>query len=436
MINVIFIGFGAVATAVSRMWEDVIRIKIDKCVVIDPRDVTIPIEGAKHIKRALKPDNYRIILKAAAKYLVTVDLIIDLSVYVEAMDMIAWARHNGYPYINTSVEDWPSRKWNGRPETMFDRTIYAKHEKLIKKYGKERFPTIGVELGGQNPGCVSHYVKHALRKLAVKHGIKSTNYAQIARRLGLETIHISEIDTTTTRSRRPKGVFWNTWSCVGFYTEASDPVQLGCGTHEIFTKYEAVKRKYMAFLPVRGMDVRAHSYVPLSMTKGTPIKGYLVPHGEASSITRFLECPDYRPSCYYVYQPCKVAIDSLNEIRENNYIMPEEWKVIGPDEGVKGVDAVGALLLFKNLPSVWIGSILSHSEVKYPAVNATTAQVAANFLSSVHEIIYKSPKKGLTFAEDLDSASILTRAKPYLGKVIMREVPFKPASNTLESLIV
>lgn len=447
-IHVLFIGFGAVATCVSVLWRKVIPgIHISNSVIIEPRDIENPPTDFPYqqIQKALTKANYAKVLDKALEVLEEIDIIIDLSVFVEAMDIIDWAYKHGIKYVNTSVEDWKGSKWNGSFDTMLDRTIYYKHEILLRKY-KGKFPTIGIELGGQNPGCVSHFVKYALARLARKHKIKSKSFGQIAKQLELETIHISEIDTTKTKKKRPHNTFWNTWSCVGFYTEASDPVQVGFGTHET-TNIPGVDRvmlrKYMAFLPIRGMDTLAKSYVPLSMKTGKEIKGFMIPHGEASSISRYLEVKSgdrvtYRPSCYYVYQSSKTSIDSMEDIKLNGYNMLPDWYVLKAEDIESGVDAVGTLLLFRELPAIWIGSILDHKEAKRysPVINATTVQVAANMLASIAYILQKAPNAGLVFAEDLDSEWILRRAKPFLGKFIMRYVPFRnPDGNRIADLL-
>lgn len=62
-----------------------------------------------------------------------------------------------------------------------------------------------------NPGLVSHYVKHALRKL---YG-GDADYGTMARELGLTTVHISERDTQKTHMQVSENRFINTWSVKG-----------------------------------------------------------------------------------------------------------------------------------------------------------------------------------------------------------------------------
>jgi len=89
---------------------------------------------------------------------------------------------------------------------------------------------------GCNPGSVSVWLKVGLEWLAHERlgGMGDMSYAQVAKTLGVDTIHISECDTQTTRSKRPAGQYWNTWSTDSraFYKEGVGPAEMGFGNVE------------------------------------------------------------------------------------------------------------------------------------------------------------------------------------------------------------
>jgi len=62
--------------------------------------------------------------------------------------------------------------------------------------------------------------------------VNKKEYAKIARHLGVEIIHCSEIDTQVAKNVLNDSTFVNTWSCIGLLEEGIEPAQLGWGTHE------------------------------------------------------------------------------------------------------------------------------------------------------------------------------------------------------------
>src|SRR6267378_2427838 len=57
-------------------------------------------------------------------------------------------------------------------------------------------------------------------------------WGRLAHRLGVKAIHIAERDTQVSRIPKAPGEFVNTWSIDGFFSEGSQPAELGWGTHE------------------------------------------------------------------------------------------------------------------------------------------------------------------------------------------------------------
>ena len=105
---------------------------------------------------------------------------------------------------------------------------------------RQRYPAgpTAVITHGANPGLVSHFVKQALLDLArdadPTRGTPAdrAGWAALAERLGVKVIHIAERDTQVAAIPKQPGEFVNTWSIDGFFSEGSQPAELGWGTHE------------------------------------------------------------------------------------------------------------------------------------------------------------------------------------------------------------
>ena len=359
------------------------------------------------------------------------------------MSILEWCQTFNILYTNTALEYWfEYPKWNGKTE-IYEHTLYNRHMTIKRKY-IEKSTTAVIEMG-MNPGLISHFAKAALLKIASETpGLgEEKDCSKIAEKLSLKVVQVSERDSQVSLYPRKKNTFYNTWSCIGFYEEATDPCQIGCGTHEIIRKdailptevFPGLDQPHQIFLPVRAMDIMVNSYEPLA----GDYTGYCIPHGEASSLTCYLSRDKYRPSVYYVYLPCSEAIESLNEIRANSYKIQENYLVYESGSLAGGYDAVGALLLFENdgkIKSYWSGTVVTNAMAKNISleINATCLQVAGGILAAV-DYCLSHPKEGVLFPESLDSGRVLEIASPVLGNIIMDWVDFDPKTVQFNELI-
>jgi len=452
--KILFIGFGAVAKCVSHVWTLVSDIKITKVLIIEPLEKIRGIDypdwfPSHHAQIALTPENYKEILDTFNKseYFSGFDLVIDLSVYVDGLAMLEWCQNNKILYINTAIEAWEDTEvWKNtndncpllkicKENTENLDTLKKNTLQYQQNIAKEKYTNSGTTAlldMGQNPGCVSMYVLSALDFLKDKYDIKADSYGEIAMKLGLETIHISEYDSQITNLKASEDIFINTWSCIGFCEEASQPLEIGFGSHEEMLQTGVIYGNQL-LLPKRSMNVFCESYEPMN----GKLIGRLISHSENNTITNYLKHGEYKPSTYYVYKSSQVSQDSLEFLKKNEYIAQPKFKVLTCQEIESGYDSVGVLFLFKDKPSFWYGSIVTN---EYACkinknINATTLQVAAGILSGV-EWILKNPKIGVCFPENIDTPQeSLAKMKLLLGHLYCGEVPFKPKSNKLIDLI-
>jgi homospermidine synthase len=295
---------------------------------------------------------------------------------------------------------------------------------------------------GMNPGIVSLFALRGLEDMARAVGdatavtaMRAGQFARAAELLGIRAIHITERDTQTLKRPRKRGKFYNTWSAVGLVAEALDPIQIGHGTHEEADP-RAVNIRNMCIIPQRGMDVTAWSYSPTRRGAGGTYRGFLIPHGEANTLSHCLSGPGYRPSVYFVYQPAPFARASLAEMRRRGYAPPDDDDTfVVPLPMIKaGYDAVGALLWSDRHPAWWSGTILDRTDMAPLGVTysgPTTIQVAIALLSAMKWML-ANPNRGFITPENLPYTQILRDCDPYLGRVCSGPIPRRLQSNSFQ----
>ena len=422
----LFIGCGAVGHAfIELVSKYKLLEKFSPIIIIEPKDLLIDRYGLLpkgnyiHIKRALTLESMRGVLLPLLRAKRT--FIIDVSVNVDAIEIIKIAIETGSMYINTSMESWN----NDHGKSPYGESLYKKSLKYRNdclddyvKTLKKPFRTVITD-HGMNPGLISHFAIQGLMDYAKSRGYeKHWNFAEIAKYYRLKTIHIAEIDSSRTKKLVYKG-FVNTWSSEGFEAEALDPVQIGYGTY-YRKRHRKIKNSIIAgnmlILNKRGMDLSAMSYIP---GKGY-YRGLLIPHGEANTLSAYLSTSNYIPTVYYVYKPSDIAYKSLQRVKKRNYKPLAKTYVLKLDDIISGEDAVGAFMTYENGDKWWAGTILSVDDVKEFGLkfsNPTVVQVAISMIAAVDWAL-QHPYEGWCKPEDLPHRDIIEYCRPFLGRVI------------------
>jgi homospermidine synthase len=457
--RVLVLGCGSVSQCLQPLLLDHLRMDFSKLTILDFEDNRASVKptleaGASYVQKKITRQNLATVL---GKYVGRGDLLIDLAWNIDCGDIIQWCHDNDVMYVNTSVEEWdPYLDAEAHPPTT--RTLYARHREVREQVAKWKkgAPTVVVEHGA-NPGLVSHWTKVALldiaeailrtkrltgkagaaRKAALEIALGNRDFAGLAMHTGTKVIHISERDTQI--ADRPKEVdeFVNTWSIEGFYEEGIAPAEMGWGTHERALPAGAHTYDYgpasQICLSQPGMDTLVRSWVPL----GGEIRGMVIRHGEALTITEALtvwdgERPIYRPTVHYAYLPTDAAIASLYELRMRNLVMQPKLRIMS-DEIISGRDELGVLLMGHDLTSWWVGSQLDIDETRrlVPGQNATTLQVAASVLGAVFWMI-RNPRRGFNVPDDLPHDEVLAVANPYLGPCPSVQSDWTPLANRVD----
>ena len=432
--NILIIGFGIVGIPCSFAIK---KLNPKKLYIIDMKKQSelnekIPT-GAIFLNFEIKEDNYKDIFDS-----LKLDIIIDLSVYVNTFDMLRYCAEKNIHFISTSIEPWQngqtSKEMNSKTSIAND---MIELEKLKLELVENGHSVTQIVNSGANPGCVSHFIKHLLDTF----NKSKKSYSEKAQILGIQTIHIAEIDTQVENKKNDKS-FRNTWSIDGFYEEASAQSEIALGSHELKipknTKIVDINENCkIAILPEKGYKVKVRSYLP-----DYDIEGKVIQHAEIGSICKFLSDENYSPSVYYAYQYSKPLEDSIKKFGiEGGADLKLENKPLDADNST-GIDFLGVLAICGNLDMYFCGSKVSTEQAKLldlPHISPTNAQVLGGILSSL-QLCLKNPNYGLLCSCDEipkeDFNFIWKHAKPYLGDIVIQKMDKKALSTQFYELIL
>ena len=367
------------------------------------------------------------------------DFLVNASVNVSSVHLIAWCQAHGVLYIDASLEPWNGAQTDERVPAA-QRSNYAYREQALAL--RERHPggPTCVLAHGANPGLVSHFLKRAIEHLCADAGIAvpdqpgRKDWARLARDAGVKVIHIAERDGQCSRQVKQPGEFLNTWSCDALCYEALQPAELGWGTHEQTLPPDGRHFGFgcdaAIYLERAGLATRIRSWAP----HHGDFHGWLISHHEALSISDYFAVRqggevEWRPTCHYVYHPSDHAVLSLLELRERDGRLQDRTRVMR-DEIAHGLEELGVLLMGPQDGAYWYGSQLDIAQARRlaPHNNATTLQVNAAFVAAIAWAI-RNPQAGIVEAEDMDHHFVIDFAAPYLGRLVGARTEWTPLAG-------
>jgi homospermidine synthase len=430
--KLVMLGFGSVGQGVLPLLLRHIDMPAERITVMKPHDHGLEVAreyGVKTVVTPLDETNYRELL---SRQLRNGDFLLNLSVDVSSVALIALCQELGALYLDTCIEPWSGGYLDTSVPTA-QRTNYALREAALalRRTGTDLGPTV-VLTHGANPGLVSYFVKQALVNLAHDNEPQLLNgttprgrdeWARLAQRLGVKVIHIAERDTQVCDRSKAPGEFVNTWSGEGFVDEGTQPAELGWGSHERHFPRDGVRHpagcRAAIYLNRPGAGTRVRSWAPLA----GPYHGFLVTHAESISIADHLTLgdparPTYRPTVHYAYHPCDDAVLSLHELAGLNWHLQEKTRVM-KDDIVAGRDELGVLLMGHSRGAYWYGSQLTIEQARTlcPHNSATSLQVTAPVMAGAIWAM-KNPRRGVVEPDDLPFEELLRLCLPYLGDVV------------------
>ena len=451
--RLVMIGFGCVGQGVLPLLLRHIDMRPEQMLIMtaDEEGVAVARQyGVPHRVTPLTEDNYEQWLEPN---LSPGDFLLNLSVNVSSLALIALCQRKQALYLDTCIEPWAGGYTDTRL-TVSERSNYALREAALAlrsptKTTQESAPT-AVLTHGANPGLVSHFVKQALLNIAADTNLKTPantaintatstpknrmEWASLACSLGVRTIHIAERDSQKAGKHKVAGEFVNTWSVDGFVGEGIQPAELGWGSHEHHFPADGCRHEFGSkaaiYLTRPGASTQVRTWTPLS----GPIHGYLITHSESISIADYFTVgdganPDYRPTVHYAYHPCDDAVLSMHELAGRNWEMQKNRRVL-KEEIVSGTDELGVLLMGHSRGAYWFGSQLSISDARSlaPYNSATSLQVTAAVMAGVVWAM-KNPQRGIVEPEEMPFEEILRLCRPYLGNVIGAYGDWTPLKN-------
>jgi homospermidine synthase len=423
--RLVLLGFGAVGKGVLPLLLRHIDMRPDQIEILQPSSKGQQAArelGVRHTPMRITRENYREVLSPR---LGAGDFLVNLSVDVSSKALMALCQEREALYVDACTEPWPGT-YTDTSLPAAERTNYMLRESVLALREREPSRTTSLITLGANPGLVSWFVKKALLDLAgpgAPAPAERADWARLAQRLGIRTIHVAERDTQVARERKKPGEFVNTWSVDGFVSEGLQPAELGWGTHERHFPHDGARHsrgsRAAIYLERPGAGTRVRSWTPLA----GPYEGFLVTHAESISIADHLtlgdpEKPEYRPTVHYAYHPCDDAVLSLHELEGRRWRLQDDKRQL-LDDIVSGRDELGVLLMGHERGVYWYGSRLTIEEARAlcPWNSATTLQVTAPIMAGVIWAL-RNPQRGILEPDDLPHDEMLRLCLPYLGEVV------------------
>jgi homospermidine synthase len=424
--RILMVGFGSIGQGVLPLILRHLAITPDRIAIVTAEDEGRAVAesmGVRFLREPITRENYEALL---SPMLAAGDALVNLSIDVSSIALVALAGARGALYIDTCIEPWAGG-YTDPAVGPAERSNYMLRYRALSPGRGPGTPT-AVLTHGANPGMVSHFVKRALLTVARETGAPAdaprdrTGWAALAQRLGIKAIHIAERDTQIGRYPKRIGEFVNTWSIDGFVGEGCQPAELGWGTHEKHLPADGNRHTVgcgaAIWLSRPGAATRVRSWAPMA----GPFHGFLITHAEAISIADYLTVRDgdepvYRPTVHYAYHPCDDAVLSLHEFAGRNWILQPSKRLLS-EEIASGVDELGVLLMGHAKGAYWYGSHLSIDEARrlVPHNSATTLQVTSAVLGGLVWAI-ENPDRGVIEPEEMDYERVLAVQEPYLGSL-------------------
>jgi len=451
--KVVFLGCGAVARVAIYYLADFLKVNYENVYLIDIADLRrapalqdILQKGANFLRLKVDEDEYEALFKLLK--LKPLDVVVDLLTSSNYLKMVGCCRRLSFVYINASLElDLP--KEENTP--LYEHSVLRRHHMLDELNqelaGTDPLNATHIFEFGMNPGLISHFALKGLldiskMALAQKQDpelakyVEKRDFPNIAKHLGVEVMHCSEIDNQVANIKIDDDMFVNTWSCVGFLDEGLKPPEIGWGTHEkTLPKTGQMIGKNLLAINTPSYISMHRSYVPDEAFIGMDI-----PHGEVSTLSRFLSLPDYCPTIQYVYRLCPQTRACLEKMPFEQLSHCTRFKVLEPSScEMSGDDRVGVLFILNKNPITgekknwcyWTGSILGQQLSK--TVGPTVIQVGVGVLVALKWAL-QNPQQGPLYPEALPSEWVIEQARPYLGTIYSGPVAWSPKSTQFVDL--
>src|ERR1700690_2036692 len=166
--RILFIGYGSVSRCTLPLIERHFDMPLSRVSVVDAEDRSAEIAPyvAKGVSYIVEPIFRKNMAAVLGKYASRGDLILNLSVEVSSIDVMAWCQKNGVLYLDTCIEPWANYYANPEIPEEHRTNYYLRYaaREQAKKWPKDA--TSALVTHGANPGLINHLVKEALLEIA------------------------------------------------------------------------------------------------------------------------------------------------------------------------------------------------------------------------------------------------------------------------------
>jgi len=436
MINKIFmIGCGSSGQGLLELWiRKKSELKDKQITIIEPKDIPKELielyKNIQHIKDGITKQNMK---KYFDNYVDDKTIVINVSVDVDSLLLMKQSKLHKALYIDSSIEDYEEDLKKQKPieqKTLYYRGIQT--EKQLSKIKLHNAKSI-LHSHAMNPGLISSFVLYWIDWYVNNKGdskmkslLKKNQFGMLCKMIGVDTIHISEVDTQKTKIEYKPNIFYSSWSANGIQEEARDHVQIVGSDDEYKNKMGFHKSKikpHTFYMEDRGMNTTHESIIFDDKLKPMKYEGMMIPHYEPFSLSEYLSYGEYCPNIFYVYKPCEIAEKSLNKLRENNYQLLQGYVLRGYDID-SGYDAVGATIYLNNGEAYWCGSILDINQTRQLGLiftGPTCLQVVISMTTAI-EYLLKHQKDGLITTEEIPYKYMVENCKKYLGQFVCKKL--------------
>lgn len=424
--KLLIVGFGSIGTGVLPLILRHIDMPRKNISVITGDKRGAEIAKKEKIAFRVEPLTKQNFKKIIDAHLGAGDFLLNLSVDVSSLEVIAHCQERGILYLDTVVEPWAGGYADPKL-TLSEKSNYGMREKVLELRRKTKRETTAVSCHGANPGIVSHFVKQALLTIAKDTGHKAATpktkeeWGKLMQALGVKVVHIAEYDSQVSKEPKKIGRFENTWSVDGFYSEGiNQPSEMGWGTHEKHFPADGKRHTHGSgagiYLTRPGAATLVRTWTP----EHGAFLGRAVTHNESISIADYYSVRKgkkvvFRPTVHYAYRPADVAVLSVEECLGNDSVQQKEQRIL-MDEIVHGMDELGVLLMGHKKGAYWYGSQLTIEAARKlaPYQNATGLQVTAGVLGGMIWAM-ENPKAGIVESDEMDFSRVMDIITPYLG---------------------
>ncbi len=370
----------------------------------------------------LKDPTLTTVQQALSPHFSSGDVLLNLLPGLDSMHFAQWCTERGGHFLCTSFEHFSSEP----REDCYTESLVGAYERYLQEQPKTLSLPSSLFAFGTAPGLTNLYALQAIRDFAASCQLDEAltdSPAQLARKLHLEGILLTDRDTQESKSAVFENIFSNTYSVSTLLSEAVMNAELPLPQlSKLFPSSLSFSPDFPLHfhLPQMGLELVAQAETPLG-----PCKGHLIRSDEALSLSIALNRDkSFSPFLGRITQPCPAAQKSFEHLKAREYQEQESAEILCKKLS-SGQSEIGAQLISRKYGSWWCGHSLSLEQAReiVPFANATLVQNALAILGGVLACL-REPSRGFMLPENIDPQKTWDYLEPFLGRpqsVLLKE---------------